>query len=221
MTDKALRIVEAGDDVLRIDGLPFKQRDALFRSLLTSGEWLDVVPGRASLTVRFDPIAVQPTDARARLAAQLDVTQSAPEPAVKTVTIPISYDPRFALDLDTISRRLGRSPSDVTHIHAATTHRVDFLGFTPGFAYLAPETDDGFDIPRLERPRQNLPAGSIGVVGGTTGIYALAGPGGWPIIGRTPMRLFDPLSDEPAVLSPGMIIRFQAISATEFHEWSA
>jgi allophanate hydrolase len=111
---------------------------------------------------------------------------------------------------------LSLTADDVIRIHTSREHRVDLIGFTPGFAYLSGLRDD-LRIPRLTDPRQRAAAGSVGIAAGFTGLYATAGPAGWPLIGRTPMPLLNTNAQSPFALTVGMRVRFTAIDEQTFH----
>ena len=167
-----------------------------------------LVPGRASLLVEFDPLAADAAALEVALAAV------APVPAVagRERVIPVVYD---GLDLAEVAELVGLSPSAVVEGHAAGEHRVLFGGFAPGFAYVGglPET---WRIPRLATPRTRTPAGSVAVADGMTGIYPAELPGGWRVIGRTPVTLFDPRREPPVYLEPGDRVRFEPIAVAEW-----
>lgn len=215
MTEQ-IQVQFSGDDAVRIIGLSREQRDGLYAHLNRVESWIEIVPGRESITVQFDPLNIRPNDAMQMLRAasdEISVIDTAPEALIE---IPIAYGGEYGPDLVRISRELGISEEELITRHCGHVHRVDFLGFTPGFAYLYTEEELDIDVPRLARPRQRVEPGSIGVVGGTTGLYALSGPGGWPIIGRTPLKLFDPSSEHPSKLRSGLSVRFCPISDAEF-----
>ena len=108
----------------------------------------------------------------------------------------------------------GLLQKELIALHTGQEYRVDMLGFTPGFAYIG-GLDAALDVPRLPQPRMHVAAGSIGIADGRTGVYALPGPGGWPIIGRTSLTLFDALSDQPFLLQAGYRVRFTAVQRLE------
>ncbi|HLO67907.1 MAG TPA: 5-oxoprolinase subunit PxpB, partial [Holophaga sp.] len=110
-------------------------------------------------------------------------------------------------DLEAVARHCGLAPEEVARRHAGATYRVHFLGFAPGFPYLG-GLDPALAAPRLDAPRTRVPAGSVGIAGAQTGIYPLESPGGWRLIGRTPLVLFDPRRPEPCLLRPGDLLRF-------------
>ena len=107
------------------------------------------------------------------------------------------------------------SADDVVALHTGCEYTVDMVGFTPGFAFIG-GLDERLHVPRRKEPRQRVEAGSVGIADGRTGLYAMASPGGWTLIGRTPCKLFDPRVEPPFVLGAGMRVRFKAISADEF-----
>jgi KipI family sensor histidine kinase inhibitor len=168
-----------------------------------------IVPGLASVLIEMDPLGpVTMHDAVATRVAGL-----APyAPAGRRRTIPVVYD---GPDLAAMAELCGLSEADVIERHAATELRVLFDGFAPGFAYLGDLPED-LRVPRLATPRTRTPAGSVGIAGSMSGIYPAELPGGWRIIGRTPVALFDPHRDPPAYLVPGDTVRFEAIDAAEW-----
>ena len=165
----------------------------------------DVVAAFRSVAVYFDPLLADANDVSDLL------TQTAGEPSVVTsgraVEIPVVYGGDSGPDLLGLATARSLHPDDVVAIHAGTAYRVFMLGFLPGFAYLGP-VDERIAAPRRSTPRVHVPAGSVGIAGRQTGIYPRESPGGWQIIGRTPVALFDPDRDPPALLAPGDTVRF-------------
>lgn len=133
------------------------------------------------------------------------------------IEIPICYDQKFAVDLDEVSHHVGLTAEQIIEMHSNAEYRVSCLGFTPGFPYLSGLPAE-LATPRRPVPRKQVPAGSIGIGGNQTGIYPTTSPGGWNIIGRTPIRLFTPQKNPPALLCAGDIVRFRPISLHEFDE---
>jgi KipI family sensor histidine kinase inhibitor len=123
--------------------------------------------------------------------------------------IAVHYGGEHGPDLDALAEHAGLPSRDVIELHAAGEYRVAMLGFSPGFPYLL-GLDPRLAMPRLDTPRTRVPAGSVGIGGAQTGIYPQSGPGGWRIIGRTTLALFDPLHDPPTLLAPGDRVRFIA-----------
>lgn len=180
--------------------------------------WTEIVPGIDSIAVQFDPALTAPDEAARMVSKQLADRTVVTPGALPTVTIPVCYEPEFAPDLDYIANRLGVASKDLPSWHVAQVHRVAMLGFMPGFAYLE-SNENSPAIGRLDNPRQSVAAGSIGIIGQQSCIYSFDSPGGWPIIGRTPLRLFDPSREQPALLSAGQNIRFESISKETFEHW--
>jgi inhibitor of KinA len=131
------------------------------------------------------------------------------------IEIPICYNEKFALDLDEVANHVGLTVDDVIELHSTANYRVSCLGFTPGFPYLSGLPPE-LAAPRRPIPRKEVPAGSVGIGGNQTGIYPITSPGGWNVIGRTPVRLFFPNKNPPALLCPGDNVRFRPITLDEF-----
>lgn len=181
---------------------------------------LDLTPAYASLAVHVDvariggddPLAVAQRWLAERI-AQMDANAcSALAPAVE---IPVLYGGDAGPDLLALAAHAGMAAAEVVARHTASQYTVAMLGFAPGFAYLL-GLDRRLAMPRHTTPRQRVAAGSVGIGGAQTGIYPTAGPGGWQIVGRTPLRLFDALRDRPALLAPGQPVRFVSIDAATF-----
>lgn len=138
--------------------------------------------------------------------------------AQKLWKVPVCYDQPWAPDLDTVARFGNITTSDVIALHTARVYRIFMIGFLPGFPYMA-EVDAAIAAPRRDQPRQ-VETGSVGIAGIQTGIYPVSSPGGWQIIGRTPLKMFDRGSDPPVNLEPGHEVQFYAISRKEFEDLS-
>jgi inhibitor of KinA len=137
----------------------------------------------------------------------------------RLVEIPVCYDPAFAPDIDDVARQARISTKEVVDLHSAAEYRVACIGFVPGFPFLT-GLAKGLATPRRDIPRKKIPAGSVGIGGAQTGIYPLCSPGGWNLIGRTPLRLFDPQKDPPALLRAGDHVRFRVITREEFESFN-
>jgi KipI family sensor histidine kinase inhibitor len=175
------------------------------------------VPAAASILVPFDPLEVTledvigvarsaVADVRARPASGDRSTEAA-----MAIEIPVRYGGAEGPDLDTVADLLGLRPTDVIELHASARYRVLFLGFAPGFGYLG-GLPAALVTARRDSPRERVPAGSVGIAGEHTGVYPLAMPGGWQLIGRTDIALFDPDRPEPALLRPGATVRFVPVN---------
>ena len=179
----------------------------------------DVVGSYTAVTVHFDPLRTN-VDALAvrleRIAGEVSAAPADPKAPSRTVEIPVCYGGALGPDLNTVARFGGCSAAAVVARHAAPAYRVYMLGFLPGFAYLA-TVDPTIAAPRRDAPRLRVPAGSVGIAGGQTGVYPLPAPGGWQLIGRTPHRVYDPERAEPFLLRAGDAVRFVPISEVEYH----
>lgn len=191
---------------------------------VTVARWpgvVDVVPAYASVAVFYDSVAVgedpyaRLCDAIAALAAE--VSKAGPSEPVgegRCVEIPVVYGGADGPDLGVVAEHTERGEDDVVTQHTAASYRVRAIGFAPGFPYLSGLPSD-LATPRRATPRTKVPAGSVGIGGAQTGVYPLASPGGWQIIGRTPVKLFDPLRPEPALLRVGDKVRFCRTEAVD------
>jgi allophanate hydrolase len=193
-----------GDDLVSIDVHDARAARRLAAALRADATWIEVVAGAASVTVQFDAAALG-IDAACERAQR---TAPAAEPATidtgRILTVPVRYD---GPDLDAVCRALDLSRDEFVALHTGAAGCVEMLGFTPGFAYVA-GLDPRLAIGRLPAPRQRVPAGAVGIAGTYTGLYSLPGPGGWSLVGRTTLRLFDPAGEPPFALEPGQILHF-------------
>jgi inhibitor of KinA len=183
---------------------------------------IELAAAYTTVAVFFDPLAVMaqgvPPEGVLQWLAQRVETAAARHAATRTspslVEIPVCYDETFALDLDEVSKHAGLSPQAVVDLHSGAKYRVDCLGFTPGFPYLS-GLPPVLATPRRPVPRKEVPAGSVAIGGGQTGVYPTRSPGGWNVIGRTPLRLFDPKKFPPTLLHVGDCVRFRSITRDE------
>jgi KipI family sensor histidine kinase inhibitor len=184
----------------------------LTRSLEGLRGILNLHPAYASVLVEFDPRLVESASievlVRQKMAAEAD--NRAPE-TPRTVEIPVRYGGEFGPDLDDVARHTGLSSERVVELHSAADYLVYFLGFAPGFAYLGGLPPE-LTTPRISAPRKHVAAGSVGIGGNQTGVYPIVSPGGWRLIGRTSVKLFDPAAAEPVLLRMGDRLRFIAIA---------
>jgi KipI family sensor histidine kinase inhibitor len=177
----------------------------------------EVVPSYRSLLIVFDPFLLP----RKRLRETVDRLAGGDDPGQdsshegKTVHLPVCYGGDFGPDLEFVAHHNGLSPAEVIALHAGETYPVYLLGFLPGFPYLG-GLPARIAAPRLETPRQNVAPGSVAIAGSQTGVYPLPSPGGWRIIGRTPLRLFDPARTEPFLVAAGDRVRFHPIGRADF-----
>lgn len=178
----------------------------------------DVVGSYAAVTVHFDPLRTNLDALAARVeqvASAVSAAACGAEPPPRTVEISVCYGSTFGPDLGAVARFARCSEAAVVARHAASAYRVYMVGFLPGFAYLA-TVDATIAAPRRETPRLRVPAGSVGIAGGQTGVYPLEAPGGWQLIGRTPRRVYEAGRVEPFLLRAGDAVRFVPIGEAEF-----
>ena len=184
---------------------------------------LDVVGAVCTVSLHYDPLRIEPmVEAQTpfdALAQQVMRRLSSFDPATVTPEgehkIPVCYGGEFGEDLQAVARTHGLTEEEVIALHTAPLYRVQMLGFAPGFAYLA-GLDARIATPRKATPRTRVPAGSVGIGGELTAVYPLDLPGGWHLIGRSPVRFFDPTSERPSLLVAGDRVRFQPVSTQEY-----
>lgn len=180
---------------------------------------IDVVPTADSLMLVFE----QPADIDDGLMRAINeacVQSLDIDMTPKTHDIPVCYHPELAPDLEQVLAQSNMSLQQLIDQHTAPVYQVDFLGFLPGFAYLDNHISQ-LNLPRKSKPSLNTPAGSIGIANGQTGIYALNSPGGWHVIGRTPIQLIDWQSAQPVLYQPLDQIRFKAITHEQFRQYTS
>lgn len=170
----------------------------------------EFVPGYATLLVYFDPLLWEGKVLATRIRKVLRELREISFWRPRKVVIPVRYGGVWGPDLDFVAEATGLNCDEVIRLHSQSEYVVFMMGFTPGFAYLG-GMNLKLSVPRLETPRSQVPAGSVGIAGAQTGIYPIDSPGGWRIIGRTPLRLFDPQSERPFLLSPGDRVCFEAL----------
>lgn len=172
-------------------------------------------PAYHSVLIKFDPLQHHHDELEDILRQYIGRIENVSLPAPREVEIPVCYGGEYGPDLHDVSAIHGMSPEQVIALHSSSPYLVYFLGFVPGFAYLGglPET---LVTPRLAEPRRRVPAGSVGIAGNQTGVYPVATPGGWRLLGRTPVAIFRPDRDELSLLSIGDRVRFTPISPAQF-----
>ena len=175
---------------------------------------LDVVPTYRSITIHVDPLCLDISTLSDRL-LQLSHTVSHRATSGMHHTIPVCYGNEYGPDLEDVAAFAKLSVAEAIQLHASVLYRVYMLGFSPGFPYLA-VVPAPLAMHRLATPRTTVAAGSVGIAGSQTGIYPTSTPGGWRIIGRTPIQLYRPNSATPFLLSPGDLVRFEPIAPQEF-----
>lgn len=176
---------------------------------------IESVPAFATVTIYYDPAQRSFHDLEQELRKILAVLTDVPESDPRIVEVPVCYGGEFGPDLEFVARHNSLKIDDVVQIHSAPDYLVYLIGFAPGFPYLG-GMSQRIAAPRRNSPRLQIPVGSVGIAGTQTGIYPIETPGGWQLIGRTPIELFRPQESPPTLLRAGDIVRFRPIEAEEF-----
>lgn len=196
---------------------------------------LEIVPAYTTVTIYYEPMKLQDPmtggsrrnhtggrspyemvcDILKRTASNLDPADAG---ASRVIAIPVCYGGEYGPDLEKVAKRNGLTVGEAIAIHSASDYLVYMIGFAPGFPYLG-GMSEAIATPRQHSPRLTIPAGSVGIGGAQTGIYPISTPGGWNLIGRTPLRLFRPEHSSPSLLKAGDIVRFRPISLEQFQKW--
>ncbi|MFM7357681.1 MAG: 5-oxoprolinase subunit PxpB [Sediminibacterium sp.] len=202
-------------------------RDIFLRLSKASLQYVtDIIPAYHTLTIVFDPAALHrpiPGDMNGNMVldevlCHLGADDTTEQKEKRRIRLPVCYHPSLAPDLKALAAELQMDTEELISLHCSPTYRVFMLGFLPGFAYMGP-VDARIAAPRLARPRQKVPAGSVGIAGSQTGIYPIDSPGGWQLIGKTPLQLFTPNLLPPCLLHPGDEVIMYPISLDAFHQW--
>lgn len=181
--------------------------------------FIELVPAYNSLLIIFEPLEFQPEHASSQIHKAIEKAKPADASNSRTIEIPVCYDERVANDIEHVAAYCGMSVEELIESHSSQDYTVYMLGFLPGFLYLG-GLDERLHCPRRDNPRTRIEAGSVGIGGSQTGIYPVASPGGWQIIGRTPMAMLDVEKSPPSVANPLDKVRFVPISYEEFKQRS-
>jgi len=201
-------IVPYGPGALLVD-TPGRNPVVLAEHLRDLPGVIDTVPGAATVLLTFATSDFSEAEAMAHFAAAVRKAWAEaaedPEPDPQRVVIPVRYDGE---DLPLVAERAAMTIEDVIECHSRPEYRVAFTGFAPGFGYLS-ELNEALHLPRLDSPRASVPAGSVAIAGEYAAVYPRSSPGGWLLLGRTEMELFDTDAEPPALLRPGAIVKFE------------
>ncbi|MGE0768782.1 MAG: 5-oxoprolinase subunit PxpB [Hyphomicrobiaceae bacterium] len=211
--DTAL-VVEFGDQVDRaVSDRVIALADAVEARAIAG--IVELVPTFRSLMIHYDPLRISHEDLEGEITPLLSDV-GAVHQHQRLFTLPVSYGGELGADLDEVAERTHLTTADVIRLHTAVTYHVYALGFLPGFPYMGDGPEE-LSLPRREIPRLRVPMGSVCIALRQAGIYPLESPAGWHLLGRTPVRLFDPRLANPVLLAPGDKVRFKPISAEEYH----
>ena len=175
----------------------------------------DIIPSFCALLINYDPRVVSYDDLKHRMEQLLKIEISEGEHKKKVYEIPVCYGGEYGPDIANIAEHAGLTEEEVIKIHSGTDYLIYMLGFLPGFTYLG-GLDERIHTPRLANPRIKISAGSVGIGGSQTGIYPMDSPGGWQLMGMTPVKTYDPERDVPILVEAGDYIRFVPIDEEEY-----
>ena len=176
---------------------------------------IEMVPAYTDLLILYNPLQISYNGLSQIINEEIQKPGKLGTIEQRLIQIPVCYDEEFGSDMKEVSEHTGLSKEEIIRIHSTSKYLVYMLGFTPGFSYLG-GMDERIACPRKKIPRQDIPAGSVGIADKQTGIYPIESPGGWQLIGRTPLKLFDPERDEVFLCRAGDQLQFIPISKTEF-----
>ncbi|MGF6906020.1 5-oxoprolinase subunit PxpB [Fusobacterium sp. PH5-44] len=200
-------IVELGNEISPLINSKIKKITAFLDSLNTDGI-RDLLPTYRSIIVYFDPLKISAEDIEKQIVDNCNINYDVLEEEVRDIVeIPVMYGGEYGPDIENIANVNNLSVEEVIKIHSSGEYLVYMLGFTAGFPYLG-GMDKSIATPRLKEPRLKIPGGSVGIAGEQTGIYPLESPGGWQLLGRTPLELFNPNKENPCLLNVGEYIKF-------------
>jgi inhibitor of KinA len=177
----------------------------------------EVIPTYRSILITYDPFKTDPERIKIEILDRENNVDKWEIPPPETYEIQVVYGDEFGPDLEFVAQHNKLTPEEVIQIHTSGTYLIYMIGFTPGFPFLGGLSQRIF-TPRLENPRQLVPAGSVGIANNQTGIYPIDSPGGWQLIGKTPIKLYDPAGSPPILLKAGNYLKFKSISRKEFQE---
>jgi KipI family sensor histidine kinase inhibitor len=216
MGDRAL-LVELGDEISPL--INKKVRDLFLHLKDRQVEGVvEIVPAYRSLLIVYDPLKTTLSVLKESLSKFHKTIDRSETPGFRTLEVPVVYGGEHGPDLNWVAEYHRLSPEEVVRLHTGTTYQVYMIGFSPGFAYLG-ELPDTLITPRKETPRISVPRGSVAIAQSQTGVYPVESPGGWQIIGRTPLSLFDPAKWPPTPLEMGDRVKFISVKEEEITRW--
>jgi len=197
-------LIQLGD---AIDPILNQRVHALSALLQTIPAIIETVPAYCTVLVHYDPLTTTYNQIKNLIEEKISLLDESTHRPSRRLEIPVLYGNASGLDFDLVATTLALSPSELIRLHSEREYTVYMMGFTPGFPYMG-ILDEHLTLSRLSTPRTRVPAGSVAIAGSQTGIYPVDSPGGWHILGHTPLKLFDPLSENPFLFAPGDTVKF-------------
>jgi len=216
MGDRGL-LLEFGDEISREISEKVRRMALAIQTEAIEGI-VETVPTYRSLLIVYNPTILPIERLKTRLVRIEEGLQQTPLPEPRSTRIPVVYGGVYGPDLEEVARYHQISPEEVIRLHCSKPYLIYMIGFMPGFPYMG-ELPEALVTPRLKTPRLSVPKGSVAIAQRQTGIYSIRSPGGWQVLGRTPVELFDPEEDPPALLQMGDFVQFYQINEKEFKEW--
>lgn len=216
--DSAL-LVEFGNDIDEKVNNQLRAFDNTLKKCAIAGI-VETVPSYRSLMIIYNPEIIDCMTLTTQLEELLKSLQNIEIPPSQIIEIPVLYGDKFGPDIQTVATHNNKTIEEVIHIHTSKEYLIYMLGFTPGFPYLGGMSEK-IETPRREKPRIKISGGSVGIAGKQTGIYPIDSPGGWQIIGKTPLKLYNEKRENPILLRAGQYIKFKSISEQEFDQITA
>jgi len=216
MGDRAL-LVELGNEISPLVNKKVRDLFLYLKDRRVEGV-VEIVPAYRSLLIVYDPLKTTLSVLKESLSKRHQTMGRSEAPRLRTLEVPVVYGGEYGPDLNWVAEYHRLSPEDVVRFHTGTTYQVYMIGFTPGFAYMG-ELPDTLITPRKETPRISVPRGSVAIAQSQTGVYPVESPGGWQLIGRTPLNLFDPAKWPPTPLEMGDRVKFFPIKEEEITRW--
>ncbi len=213
--DRAI-VVEFGTEMNERTNRLVHELAAYIKSLQPEGV-VEVQPTIRSLMIYFDPAIISVGNLQTLLSDFHSQPEAEPNKTKRILKVPCCYGARFGIDIAGMERHTGLLRDEIISIHSGVDYKIYMLGFLPGFVYLG-GLDKRLETPRLNVPRLKIQAGAVGIGGSQTGIYPMDSPGGWHLIGATPLMLYNPYRNPPILCSAGMYIRFVPITITDYYD---
>ena len=197
-------LIQLGDAIDPILNQRVHALDALLQSIPVV---IETVPAYCTVLVHYNPLTTTYSQIKNLIEEKISLLDEATHRPSRRLEIPVLYGNASGPDLEPAAATLALSPSELIHLHSEREYTVYMMGFTPGFPYMG-ILNERLTLPRLYTPRTRVPAGSVAIAGSQTGIYPVDSPGGWHILGHTPLKLFDPQSETPFLFTPGDTVKF-------------